>query len=264
MTVLPPASVLVAFGLSGDPEPLPGGEGRAVRVGRAVLKPVDGREEAEWCAGLFDRLPPSVSFRVPRPIKADSGTYVVDGWTASELVPGRPCPDGRWASLLAVGRAFHEALRAVPRPDLLDRRAHPWAIADRVAWQEEDVTLRGDAAPLLAALRPLLTPVAAPAQLVHGDLTGNVLFHRGSPPAVIDFSPYWRPAGYAEAIVVADALLHHGAGPDLVDALGEEGPELLARALVFRLVALALLVEKPTPDDLAPFAAITRLARSRL
>ncbi len=33
----------------------------------------------------------------------------------------------------------------------------------------------------------------APPQLVHGDLTGNLLFHTSLPPAVIDLSPYWRP-----------------------------------------------------------------------
>ncbi len=32
------------------------------------------------------------------------------------------------------------------------------------------------------------------AQLVHRDLTGNVLFHPPLPPLVIDLSPYWlRP-----------------------------------------------------------------------
>lgn len=264
MTVLPPARVLAAFRLSGIPEPLPGGEGRAVRVGGAVLKPVTGREEAEWCAELFASLPPSVSFRVPRPIRAGSGTYVVGGWAAFELIPGRAGPGGRWASLLAVGRAFHDALRTVARPDLLDRRTHPWAVADRVAWQEEDVTLRGDAARALAALRELQAPVSAPSQLMHGDLTGNVLFHRGSPPAVIDFSPYWRPARYGEAVVVADALTYHGAEADLVDALGDEGPQLLVRALTFRLVALALLTGDPPPEDLARFTAATQLVRARL
>ena len=41
-------------------------------------------------------------------------------------------------------------------------------------------------------------------QLVHCDLTGNVLFAAGLPPAVIDISPYWRPPSYAEGVVVAD------------------------------------------------------------
>lgn len=258
MTESPPAHVLAAFGLSGVPEPLPGGTGRAVRVGGAVLKPVEDREEAEWCAEVLEGLPPSVSFRVPRPIKAGSGTYVAGGWVASELVPGRAGPGGRWASLLAVGRAFHAALRDVPRPDLLDRRLHPWAVADRVAWQEENVTLRGEAGRVLAELRAVPASRREPDQLVHGDLTGNVLYHRGSPPAVIDFSPYWRPVRYAEAIVVADALLYHDAGFDLVDALGAEGPRWLARALTFRLVAAALLAGEPDPREVARFAALAR------
>lgn len=45
------------------------------------------------------------------------------------------------------------------------------------------------------------------AQLIHGDLTGNVLFAADEAPAVIDFSPYWRPPVFAEAVVVADGLL---------------------------------------------------------
>ena len=52
---------------------------------------------------------------------------------------------------------------------------------------------------------------------MHGDLTGNVLFARGLPPAVIDFSPYWRPVGFASAVVVGDALLWEGADESLLD-----------------------------------------------
>jgi len=40
---------------------------------------------------------------------------------------------------------------------------------------------------------------------------GNVLFADASPPAVIDFSPYWRPAGLALAVAAVDALMWGGA-----------------------------------------------------
>jgi len=36
----------------------------------------------------------------------------------------------------------------------------------------------------------------APSQLIHSDLGGNVLFHDQLPPAIIDFSAYWRPVGW--------------------------------------------------------------------
>ncbi|MEY9937577.1 hypothetical protein [Streptacidiphilus sp. MAP5-3] len=77
------------------------------------------------------------------------------------------------------------------------------------------------------------------AQLVHGDLTGNVLFAADEPPIVIDFSPYWRPPMFAEAIVVADGLLWFDPPSSLLTA-GDDHPEweqMLIRALIFRLVA---------------------------
>jgi hypothetical protein len=85
--------------------------------------------------------------------------------------------------------------------------------------------------------------VDLPAQLVHGDLAGNVLFHPELPPLVIDLSPYWRPPAFASAVVVVDALVWLGADEDLVKPLLEdEGfPQLLLRALLFRAVADQLL-----------------------
>ena len=75
-----------------------------------------------------------------------------------------------------------------------------------------------------------------PSQIVHGDLTGNVLVAPGAPPAVIDISPYWRPPEYAEGVVIADALCWHGASASV---LGEVGVSVtaVARALLFRLGA---------------------------
>ncbi|MEY9932945.1 hypothetical protein ABH926_007598 [Catenulispora sp. GP43] len=77
-------------------------------------------------------------------------------------------------------------------------------------------------------------------QVIHGDLSGNVLTASGRLPAVIDFSPYWRPAAYADAIVVVDGLLWFGAGPDqlALASTGADFPQMLVRALLFRLVAL--------------------------
>jgi uncharacterized protein (TIGR02569 family) len=99
-------------------------------------------------------------------------------------------------------------------------------------------------------------------QLVHGDLTGNVLFADGLPPAVIDFSPFWRPPGYATAIVVGDALLWEGADESLLAAVSrvDDFPQLLLRALVFRAVVDALFRPGPRPDDEDCFLAPVELA----
>jgi hypothetical protein len=64
---------------------------------------------------------------------------------------------------------------------------------------------------------------ARPAQLVHADLGGNVLFAPGLAPAIIDFSPYWRPPGYAEAVAAVDAFLWFGAGDHVLRGRGAHG-----------------------------------------
>jgi uncharacterized protein (TIGR02569 family) len=232
--------VLDAFGVKGIPIPLAGGQGRSVRVGRFVLKPADSADdEVEWHASVFEKLTRGSGFRVPLPLRAADGVCVVDGWTASEFLAGEPGPQGRWADVLSASGAFHQALRGLPRPSFLDRRTHPWAVADRVAWGEVQVNVVDDLADPLAALLDLRRPVQQTGQVIHGDLTGNVLFAPGEPPAVIDFSPYWRPTLFAEAIVVADGLLWFDP-PPAVAIGGRNGhywQQMLVRALIFRLVA---------------------------
>ncbi|MGW3498138.1 aminoglycoside phosphotransferase [Streptomyces sp. NPDC001020] len=238
---VPAPAVLDAFGVKGTPVPLVGGQGRSVLVGGFVFKPAEGpADEVEWAASLFETLAPSSGFRVPLPLRAADGRSVVDGWTASEFLTGEPGPQGHWTGVLGAGRAFHAALRQLPRPDFLDQRTHPWAVGDRVAWGEEDIDVVQDLAAPFSALLELRRPVKQDgAQLIHGDLTGNVLFAADEAPAVIDFSPFWRPPVFAEAIVVADGLLWFDLPSDLLTS-GSDHPDwqqMLIRALIFRLVA---------------------------
>jgi uncharacterized protein (TIGR02569 family) len=165
---------------------------------------------------------------------------------------------------MAVGERFHAALRGIPRPPFLDRRSSPWAISDRVAWGEIPA---GDFAQVrhLPRLSGALRPVAAPGQLIHGDLTGNVLFHDQLPPAIIDLSPYWRPAAFGSAIVVADALVWEGADSQILDAVGHIGDfgQYLVRALIYRAVTDWMLTkgqpaESGADDD--PWAPAVDLA----
>jgi hypothetical protein len=78
--------------------------------------------------------------------------------------------------------------------------------------------------------------------VIHGDLTGNVLLAEDLPPGIIDFSPYYGPVGYAAAVIVVDAIVWFGA-PFVLSELIEPADrrnDLLARTLIFRLVAAAL------------------------
>jgi uncharacterized protein (TIGR02569 family) len=259
--VRPPDRVLTAFGCRVEPVPLPGGEGRTWRAGEIVLKPVDEEGEAAWVAELLSTLRAD-GFRVPRPIRAGDGRWVVDGWTAWQRVEGEHEP--RWGDVIRAGEAFHRALEGVPRPTFLDRRTNQWATGDRVAWGElplDDYVHMKHLPELAAALRPL----DLPAQLIHGDLTGNVLFAPGLPPAVIDFSPYWRPPAFASAIVVADALVWEGADESVLHEVAhvEHFDQLFVRALIYRKVTdrIARAGEPERDDDADPYLPIVRLAR---
>ena len=210
--------MLTAFGLAGAvPARLPGGQGTAWRAGPAVLKPADSLQAGRWFADVYDALA-APGFRVPRPVRALSGDWVAQGWAAYQWVPGTAADwsgvSPRWPELVAVSRALHAALAGVPVPSWRRTVENPWTIGDEVAWGERDPgPLLGPAAGPLAGqvrrLLALLRPVDLPAQLIHADLAGNVLFADGLPPAVIDFSPLERPAGLPLAVVAVDSLMWH-------------------------------------------------------
>lgn len=244
----PPPNVLEAFGISAAPEPLAGGRGRSWRCGDLVLKPLDmSVEEIEW----HGRTLASVDFDG---FRLSHLRGLRDGWCAWEYVAGEH-RERAWADVIAVGTRFHAAIARLPRPEFLDRRTHHWAVGDRVAWGELPVSDFGrvkHVARLAAAVRPVDTRAS---QLVHGDLTGNVLFSAVLPPAVIDFSPFWRPPGFASAVVVGDALLWEGADERLLAAVTNltDFPQFLVRALIFRAVVDALFrrgePHRPDEDD---------------
>jgi uncharacterized protein (TIGR02569 family) len=242
-----PEEVLTAFGLAGAvPARLSGGQGTAWRAGPVVLKPADSVRDGRWFAEVYAALG-GPGFRVPRPVRALDGDWVAHGWAGYQWVPGAAADwsglSPRWPELVAVSRALHAALAGVPVPSWRRAVVNPWTIGDEVAWGERDPDplLGPPAGPIAGQVRRLLAlrrPVDGPAQLVHADLAGNVLFADGLPPAVIDFSPLERPAGLPLAVVAVDALMWHRARPQVLGQLARE-PELgqlLARALIYRLV----------------------------
>lgn len=257
----PPADVLAAFGARGTPQPLTGGQGTSWRVGALVLKPSAPPEAvAAWQAGLLHRLDGRAAVRVSLPVPTVDGFWTSQGWTAARFAPGEHRP-GRWREVVDAGRDLHRALADEPRPAWLATRADRWAVADRVAWGERrlDVATPPHVARLLAALRP----VAAPSQLVHGDLSGNVLFADGLPPLVLDLSLYWRPVGWAASVVVADALVAGDvadAEPAQALATDPDGPQHLLRAVLFRAVTAALAGDDDAARTADASAAATDVA----
>ncbi|WP_328999614.1 TIGR02569 family protein [Kribbella sp. NBC_00709] len=246
----PSTEVLDAFGLAEPAVLLPGGQGETWRSGDVVLK--RAVSESAWRAGVLAGLPESEEFRVPRPVRSRTGEWVAFGWEGTELLAGAT-DVRRQDEVLRAAEAFHATVAGLPRPDFLDALDDPWSNGDRVAWGEQSI----DGSPAYVELAgPLVAawkPVDLVAQVVHGDLPGNVMFADGLPPAIIDWPVYWRPPSWASAVAVADALCWYGAEPALAARWSHlpEWGQMLIRALLYRM----------TTDDLAGGAATWTEAR---
>jgi uncharacterized protein (TIGR02569 family) len=256
----PSAEVLQAFGIQGDPSPIAGGRGLCYQTGDIILKPSDGDEEAQWSSELatrvLDRSPTLYRLSRPLSVKNSPNLFVFEGWTASSFLAGTPGPAGCFADILSVSQAFHADLLelAIEKPEFMNARSNRWSEADRVTWGEKTLDdlpnvsmemlriLDMNLKKLKGLMKPMPDTVAN--QLIHADLTGNVIFDRqtNSPPGIIDLTPYWKPAAYAEAIVVADGLTWHGEDRRLVELYGtdEVRLQLLVRAMYWRNLTWAI------------------------
>lgn len=234
----PSPRILAAFGAVGSAVSLPGGQGTSFRAGEIVLKAAGMEDEAIATAELFERLG-GPGFRVPKPVPTRDGRWLCEGWSAWRYVEARPAgPNGgRWQDTLDACRAFHAALATEPKPAFLARRDDAWSAADRLAFGEEIAEPLPFVAETIRRLSMLRKPVHALSQLIHGDFTGNVLFAEGELPWVIDFSPYWRPAEFALAVVVSDAISWTAADPAIVDLCADvlDFDQWLVRATLRRV-----------------------------
>src|SRR4051812_12639578 len=179
----PPSHVLEAFGVPEPARPLPGGQGGSWRAGGVVLKQEAVPGFPAWLASHLDRIPQH-GFRLAAPIPTRDGAWVHDGWAATEFLVGRPPSVGAeapWGTILGAGRAFHRAVAHLAPAPFVFGATSWWGRADRVAWGEETCRLAPCLEAVAARLRPALAPLGDP-QLVHGDLTGNVLLAEGHEP----------------------------------------------------------------------------------
>ncbi|MEV0698538.1 TIGR02569 family protein [Saccharopolyspora sp. NPDC050389] len=235
----PPPHVRAAFGARvEEPEPLDGAV--AWRCGEIVLKPAANTAEAAWVAQTLDLLDPD-EVRVSRPVRSTDGRWVVSGWSASRNLAGQAEP--RHDDVVAMSLRLHSASRFLARPRFLQARQDIYALADRMAWGEEEYVLPQEkGGRLYDVLAGSRREVELRPQVVHGDLFGNVLFTEDAAPGIIDFNPYWRPAEWAAAVAVIDALAWGGADPAIVERWSHlsEWPQALLRALLFRLAVHAL------------------------
>ncbi len=231
----PSTRVLRAFGLHGVPELLAGGRGTSWLVGDVVLKPDVDLVLQVWLGTEVAGIRQD-GFRLAEVLQSSSGDWVVDGWGATVLLPGQSSETSAvdWPTVVETGRAFHRSAAVLARPSWLTGRRSWWAQADAATWQEIEVEVIPALRPMVELLTERVGPLGAD-QLVHADLTGNVLLTSAAPPGIIDISPYWRPPAYADGIVVADAMCwHHAPATVLKDAY--VSAEAVARGLLFRVL----------------------------
>jgi uncharacterized protein (TIGR02569 family) len=261
----PPDHVLTAFNAAGEQlELLAGGRGRTWRAGNTVVKPVDEPVVASWLASVLEQRPvPGV--RMARPVRSTDGRWVVSGWTAHRFVAGSAAP--RFDEIRVVGQSLHEAMADVPEPRFLRERSGLASWADRLAWGEvldtEERIGHGHGATVYRELAALRRPVAATNQVVHGDLYGTVLFAGDADPAVVDVTPFWRPAGWDLAVLAVDAVARGGAPIEVVGdwADGPDWPQLVRRAALFRLAVSLAHPRTPADDLVAMLSTAERVDR---
>lgn len=240
-----PEEVLKAFNLGGELVPLKGGQNTSIRVDSAVLKPVEDVSRCERLLSLIDPIQPD-GYRLAKPIRNNNGTFVYKGWSCTRFEKGREAK-GRIQEKLRVSRLFHRDISHIPIRDL-PPADDPWAKAHRIAWQADPLPQQ---MPEVAreVIRHLLQSVTLndryDAQIVHGDLAGNILFDEVLEPLIIDFSPTAAPIEYAEAILVCDCVAWQGSELSDIRLLPYNAfyKEMIIRAIVFRLAVAAMFSE---------------------
>lgn len=246
----PPLRVCAAFGI--DPEELePVDENPAEpgwRSSRVVLRPATDAAEAVWAGRSLGSIS-LPDLRIARPAQATDGRSIVGGWMAyrtagsevevDETTDGRPSVD----EIVLASVKLHQALSRLPRPEFIAKRTDLLARADRVAWGEERAELdesRGGR--WFEILSGAASASTLPDQVVHGSLFRSVRFTGDRQPTVVDFRPYFRPAEWATALVVVDAIVLNVAGATLIERWAHlpAWRQMLLRATLFRLAAHAL------------------------
>lgn len=231
-----PPHVRSAFGVT-DGEPLPGvWAGRqAWRCGEVLVRPVLDNAVAAWSAGVLDGLEVD-GVRLARPVRSSDGRWVVAGWAASRYVAGTLEP--RYDAVVDTAMRLHAATARIGRPRLLDDRDDLLTRSAAGAFGERRLSLDpATGGTLYAQLAGYRTPVRLAPQVVHAELFGAVLFDDDGAPALVDIAPCWRPAEWAAAVVVVDAIAWGGAEEGLLWRWSglAEWPQMLLRAVLHRL-----------------------------
>jgi uncharacterized protein (TIGR02569 family) len=225
------------FGSIGIPKLLDGGQGTTYRSGEIILKPVGFLAESKEAAEIVSGLTESPLLNLPKAVKSINGNWVEDGYVAWNFVPGTE-RQGYYSEKLKVCDYFGDIFGGLGKPKFLDLKNDEYTIADRVAWGELERIYPPEQQEIIDLVKSKIRPVNLPSQIIHGDISGNMVFTESGLPGVIDLTLYWRPRNFTKAILLIDAITWEDADPDIYDLVSNE-PEidqLLIRAALRRIV----------------------------
>ncbi len=229
--------ILKQFNISGEMEQLEGGQGTSIRVGNAVLKPIENIPAHTFIASAWNQLE-SENYRVVKHLISNNNSFVEMGWGATAFEP-MYSDDAALEKKLLASKYLHDDLSklgilTLPFSD------DPWTRANKTLWhnlpyeQHKDEEINALCTMILESLKP----VEDEYQLVHADLAGNTLFCEDGNPIIIDFSPAIAPVPYAHAILVVDSIAWKNAPLDSLMLL-EPFPnynEYVKYAIAFRIL----------------------------
>jgi len=193
------------FNLSGNGEPLEGGQGLSYKFENVVIKPVWDRGLYEFISPIYNSLDCN-GYRISRHLKSLNNNFVESGYGATSFEPGFHVKSELKKKLYISG-LFHKDLRKI-RIDNFPKPGNPWNLANEIIWKHEKIP--EDVNKLYKfyceKIIEQLPEVKDDFQLIHADIGGNILFHESLDPLIIDFSPVIGPVKYANAIMICDAI----------------------------------------------------------
>lgn len=197
--------ILKEFGIEGVGIDLLGGQSTSKRYGDIVIKPINDVAYSNFISQVFGDLQ-AMGYRISRPIQSRNGQYVVEGYVANTYEPGEQ-DLSRVEDLLDISEKLHNDLKKMPM-DGMPEFDNPWAKAQQVLWKGQEIpsNWHKSSRELVIKLLDELEVLELSSQLIHSDLSGNVLFHETLEPLVIDFSPTFAPCEYANALAVCDNI----------------------------------------------------------
>jgi uncharacterized protein (TIGR02569 family) len=192
-----------AFGINKKITLLAGGiDLKTYRSGDIILRNLgkDAQEVGTWHAELFNQIEQN-GFRVAKPIKAKNGTWSINGWVAEQFLEGRHATKSDIPTIIDAVNNFHSTLEGISLPEYRKKNLTMWDHADKWAWSEVPKDIDPDLYKLALELQALKKSVTLKDQLIHGDLNlNNILISNTLAPAIIDFTPYFRPVEFALAV----------------------------------------------------------------